>query len=148
MVEGQLHCRKHFSAILTLVAVTNQDVLTREQADPVWHPAIRLEPDHRREHDSSMDFPASMLLNMRSILDDENESTTRRADMKRLIAGIENQYRIVHDVTHRVFLSIKLEQEPGIEPGTSVYETDALPTTPSLLGAENGTRTRVIRVAL
>ena len=89
-----------------------------------------------------------MLLNMRSILDDENESTTRRADMKRLIAGIENQYRIVHDVAHRVFLSINLEQEPGIEPGTSVYETDALPTTPSLPGAENGTRTRVTRVAL
>ena len=148
MVEGQLHCRKCLSAILTLVAVTNQDVLARKQADPVWHPAIRLEPDHRREHDASVDFATGMLLNMRSIIDDENKSTTRRANVKRFIAGIENQYRIVHDVAHRVFLSINLEQEPGIEPGTSVYETDALPTTPSLPGAENGTRTRVTRVAL
>ena len=53
-------------------------------------------------------------------------------------------------MTLRIVFSLlqNLEQEPGIEPGTSVYETDALPTTPSLLGAENGTRTRVIRVAL
>ena len=148
MVEGQLHCRKYLSAILTLVAVTDQDVLAREQADPVWHPAIRLEPDHRGEHDPCMDLPVSMLLNVGSILDDKNESTTRRTNVKRFIAGIENQYRIEHCVAHRVFLSVNLEQEPGIEPGTSVYETDALPTTPSLLGAENGTRTRVTRVAL
>jgi hypothetical protein len=68
----------------------------------MWHPAIRPQPNHRREHDASVNFATCVLLNVRSILDDENESTTRRTDMKRLIAGIENQYRIVHDVAHRI----------------------------------------------
>ena len=118
MVESQLHRRKCLSAILTLVAVTNQDVLACEYPDPVRHPAICLEPDHRREHDPGVDLPTCVLLNVRGILDHENESTTRRTDVKRFIAGVQNQYRTVHDVAHLVFLSKNLEQELGIEPRT------------------------------
>ena len=148
MVQGQLNCGESFSAILATVAIANQDISASKYLDSMRYLAIRLEPNHRREHNASMNLPAGMLLNVRGILDDKNKSTTRRTDMKRLIAGVEDQYRAVHDTAHRILLSANLEQDPGIEPGTSVYETDALPTTPSLRGAENGTRTRVTRVAL
>jgi hypothetical protein len=37
----------------------------------MWNLAIRLEPDHRWEHDASMNFATGVLLNVRSILDNQ-----------------------------------------------------------------------------
>lgn len=146
MVEGQLHRRERLSAILTLVIVPRQDVLARQDLGAMRHLAVLLKPDHRGKHDAGVDFAAGVILNHSSFLDDQHERATRSADVQRFIAGVQDQYRAVHYVPHCASF---LEQRTGIEPVTSRYECDALPTTPSLqTGAENGTRTRVTRVAL
>jgi hypothetical protein len=88
VVESENHRRERLSAILALVVVPNEDVLSRQDLYPVRHMPIPLQPNHTRPHDAGVDLPARVLLYESRILHDENKSATKRSNRNRLEAGI------------------------------------------------------------
>ena len=94
--------REHFPAVLAGVAITHQDVLTRERTRLVRNTAVFEQSDdgrHAQGNARGMKKVSVFFFGHRHALEHEHDCAARSAHVDRLVRSVQDQHRRMKSVT-------------------------------------------------